>query len=299
MTQCGHKVKYLQILEKKINNQIHKHHIRKYNPDIIWIYTPYYISRKVISNEAMNYIKSKKIPIVLYATIDPEVPYMDMMDTWNKIDYLFVQYKPLCDFLRDKGLNAHYIPLGFYPNQYFKTIAKKKYDVTFMGASQDLVHLKKDQRAKFMQSLSGSKHKVVVFGKSFRDRLKNMKVKDFRGHDIQRNVFSQSRINLDIPFINYRSEFYKDKFHLKNRTFEIPATHNFLLSLRCDEYLNIFNEDTIGYYDANIESFKENIEKYLKDKKIRNEMAKKSYKLVQEKHTYLHRFKEMFKIIES
>ncbi len=297
MTQCGHKVKYIQILEKKIKNQIFSKDIKKYNPDIVWIYTPYYISRGVISADAMDYIKSKKIPIAMYATIDPEIPHMDMMDTWKKIDYLFVQYNPLCEFLREKNLNAHYIPLGFYPSQYYKIVSKKKYDVTFMGASQSYVPDDQDQRAKFMQSLKGSKHNVVAFGKSFRGRLNGVEIKNFRGHEIQRNVFSKSKINLDLPWINYKSDFYKDKFHLKNRTFEIPATHNFLLSLRCKEYLNIFDEDTIGYYDNSIESFKESIDKYLKDKDIRDKMTRRAYKLVHEKHTYLHRFKEMFKII--
>ncbi len=299
MEICGHKVKYLRILEKKIKNQVHIKDIKKHNPDIVWIYTPYYVSRKVISDETIQYIKSKKIPIAMYATIDPEVPYTEMMNTWKKIDFLFVQQMLLCNFLRKNNLNAHYIPLGFYPDQYYKTINKKEYDITFMGSSQNFVPLEKDRRSIFMQSLSNSQYNIVVFGHTFRDRLRDMVVKDFSGHDIQRIIFSKSKINLDLPFINYRHSFYKKQFHLKNRSFEIPSTMNFLLTLKCDEFLNIFGEDTIGYYDNNIESFKESIDKYLKDKSLRIKMAKKSYKLVHEKHTYLHRFKKMFKIINE
>ena len=297
MERCGHKVKYLKILEKKIKNQVNIKDIKKYSPDIVWIYTPYYVSRKVISDDAINYIKSKKIYLAMYATIDPEVPYIDELKVWKKIDFLFVQYKPLSDFLRKNNLNAHYIPLGFYPDQYYKIINKKKYDVTFMGTSQSYSPPSKDERAKFMQSLSGCKYTTVVFGESFKGRVNGIPVKSFKGHNIQRLVFSQSKINLDLPVINYKHSFYKNKYHLKNRSFEIPATGNFLLTLKCSEYLNLFPEDTVGYYDNNIESFKENIDKYLKDKNIRKKMAERAYKLVHEKHTYLHRFKDMFKII--
>ncbi len=299
MEKCGHKVSYLQILEKKIKNQVHVRDIKKYNPDLVWIYTPYYISRKVISDETLNYIKSKKIFIVMYATIDPEISYIDMMNTWKKIDFLFVQYMPLCDFLKKNNLKAYYIPLGFYPDQYYKFVNKKKYDITFMGSSQSYLLPGKDKRVRYLQSLSDCKYKTVVFGESFNGRLKGIPIKNFRGHDIQRLVFSQSKINLDLPVINYKHSFYKNKYHLKNRSFEIPATCNFLLTLRCSEYLNIFPEDTIGYYDNNIESFKESIDKYLKDKELRKKMSEKAYKLVHEKHTFYHRFKEMFQIIKN
>ena len=91
----------------------------------------------------------------------------------------------------------------------------------------------------------------------------------------------------------------ENKYHLKNRFFEIPATGNFLLTVRCPEFLDIFGEDTVGYYDDNIESLKENVKKYLRDKDLRVKMAKRAYKIVHQKHMYLHRFQEMFKIIES
>lgn len=299
MEKCGHNVKYLQILEKKIKNQVNIKYIKNIKPDMIWIYTSYYISRKVISDETINYIKSKNILISMYATIDPEIPYIDEIEMWKKIDFLFVQYKPLCDFLRKNNLNAYYIPLGFYPDQYYKTVKEKKYDVTFMGSSQTYLSPDEDRRSMFMKSLINCKYKTVIFGESFEGRLKKIPIKKFRGHDIQRVVFSQSKINLDIPVINYKHNFYKNRYHLKNRSFEIPATNNFLLTLRCSEYLNIFPDDTIGYYENNIESFKETIDRYLKDKDLRKKMAKKAYKLVHQKHTYLHRFKEMFKILKK
>lgn len=132
MASCGHEVKYLQILEKKIANQVHISHIKKHNPDVVWVYTPYYISCNVISRETMDYIKSKKISVVMYSTVDPEHSYKDQMEVWSKIDFLFLHYKPMYEYLKGKGLNAFYSPLGFYPDQYYKTQSSKKYDVSFM-----------------------------------------------------------------------------------------------------------------------------------------------------------------------
>ena len=166
-----------------------------------------------------------------------------------------------------------------------------------MGNALTYLPLEKHYRSLYLQSLSN--FNIKVFGEAFKKRLKNIFVQDYRGHDIQRIVYGQSKINIDIPFVNYKHSFYKNKTHWKNRSFEIPATGNFLLTLKCSEFLDIFGEDSVGYYDNNIESLKENVKKYLKDKKLRENMAKKAYKIVHNGHTYLHRFKKMFKILKE
>ena len=295
MAKCGHDVIYMEIKEKKIPDQVKIKHIKKHNPDMVWVYTPYYISRRVIPKETLDYIHSKNIPVAMYSTIDPEAPWTEDMHVWKEIDYLFIHYKPLCDYLNQKGLNAYYMPLGFYPDQYYKTKAKKIYDVSFMGNALSYLPLEKDKRSEYLQSLED--YKLGVFGASFNDRLTGIPVRKFRSNDEQRNVYSKSKINLDLPFVNYRHPFYEGQYHFKNRFFEIPATRNFLLALRTPEALELFPEDTIGYYDDSIDSLRESVSRYLKDDQIRKTMAKKAYKLVHEKYTYLHMFKNMFKII--
>jgi spore maturation protein CgeB len=147
-----------------------------------------------------------------------------------------------------------------------------------------------------------SNYNTIVYGGGFKGKVGEIPVKSYKGHKQQRNVYGITKINLDLPFFNTPHSFYKEgdkKYHIKNRFFEIPATGNFLLTVRCPEFLEIFGEDCVGYYDDSIESLQENVKKYLKDKDIRKKMSKKAYKLVNEKHTYLHRFKDMFKIIEK
>jgi spore maturation protein CgeB len=296
MEQCGHDVNYFEIYKKKEKNKILPKDIKKVKPDIVWFYNPIYIRN---NPDAVDYIRSKKIPIALYATYIPSFPYTECMDIWSKADFLFVQNSELNQFLVGKGLNSYYVPMGFHPSQYYKSDVSvpKKYDISFCGTSLRKESASVDKRAKYLRAIR--KHNVVVYGKTFEGKVKDIPVKFYESHDEQREVYYKTKINLDLPFFYSSPDFYKDKYHAKNRLFEVPATNNFLLTVRCPEFLDLFDEDTVGYYDDNIESLKSSIDKYLKDDKLRIKMAERSYKLVNEKHTFLHRFKQMFKIIES
>ena len=227
----------------------------------------------------------------------PYIPYSECLEVWNKVDFLFVHNIEFHKFLKKNNLNSYYMPIGFYPEQYYKIKDKLIYDVMFCGTALSRDSCKNDKRAKYLRSLS--KFKTIVYGKSFTGKVGNIKVKNYWTNFQQCRLYPKSKINLDLPFFHIEPSFYKDKYHIKNRFFEIPATGNFLLTVRCPEFLDIFPEDIIGYYDDNIESLRESVDKYLKDKKLRKKMSEKSYKLVHQKHTFMHRFEEMFKIINS
>ncbi|KKM16431.1 hypothetical protein LCGC14_1685880, partial [marine sediment metagenome] len=234
MEICGHKVKYLRILEKKIKNQVNKKDILKYKPEILWLYTPHYMSYKVVSDEAIDYCKSHKIPVVIYSTVLPDSHWAEQLWFWKKFDFAFIHYKKLFEYLKQNGVNAFYSPLGFYPDQFSKTTSSsKKWDVSFMGTAQTYVSSFVDKRAKYLSSLK--EYKVGVYGESFNGRV-NIKVHPFRGHEIQRNIYGKTKINLDLPFVNYKHSLYENQYHFKNRFFEVPATGNFLLTVRCPEF---------------------------------------------------------------
>jgi hypothetical protein len=294
MEELGHKVEFLELKNKKLKNQISIKDIKKRKVDAVWFYSPFYIK---YNEEVIEYIRRKKILIILYGQYNPQVPYPEWINMWNKVDILFVQNRELNNYLKQQGLNSYYIPFGFYPNQYYKTINNKEYDISFCGTSLPRDSIKKDRRSAYIRSLK--KYDIHVFGDSFKGRVGKIPVNSYKNHTQQRMIYGKTKINLDLPFFHSFPSFYKNKYHIKNRFFEVPATGNFLLTARCPEFLEIFPEDTIGYYDDNIESLRENIEKYLKEKELRKKMAKRAYKLVYEKHTFLHRFKEMFKIIEN
>ena len=291
---CGHQVIYLEKREKERKNILTEKEIKKYKPDLVWFQNPYYIYNNL---ETIEYIKSKNIITVIYNTYLPKSPYVNDIDIWKNIDFLFIHNKEFNEFLINCGLNSYYMPLGFYPSQYYKIINKKKYNVSFCGTALERDDIDKDKRAKYIRALK--KYNICVFGKSFKGKVDKIPVYFYKTHDQQREIYSKTIINLDLPFFHSVPSFYSKKYHIKNRFFEIPATGNFLLTVRFPEFLDIFDEDTVGYYDDSIESLKESVKRYLKDDKLRKKMARKAYRLVRQKHTYLHRFKEMFKIIEG
>ena len=298
MESCGSSVKYLEVKDKHKKNNIFFNCIKD-KPDAIWFQNAAYIKNNI---NFVDYAKSLNIKIISYYTFDPQESYADFqwMEVWKRIDYFFVHNKDFYEFLKENGIISYYMPLGFYPDQYCKTIENKIYDISFCGTDLSRESKKEDKRAEYVRSLR--EFGIIVYGKGFKDKVGDIPVFSYKTHEIQRKVYGQSKINLDLPFFNTPHKFYKKgnkRYHIKNRFFEIPATGNFLLTIRCQEFLEIFGEDTIGYYDDNIESLKESVKKYLKDDKLRKKMSEKAYKLVHEKHTYLHRFKEMFKIIES
>lgn len=300
MNRCGHEVVYELILEKKIPNQITPKDIKKHNPDVLWLYTTYYLWKKVISQEAIDYCRKEGIRIVSYSHLLQDLTLEKQIGIYKNLDILFMSSKEGSKYFENNGINSFYVPLGFYPDQYFKTkSSKKEYDVSFMGSAFKNLPTNKDRRNIFLQSLKD--HNIAVFGEGFKERLKgiNIPIGKYRGHDIQREVYSKTKINLGLPFSLSSLDEYRGKCYLKNRFFEIPATRNFFLTIRDPDFLEIFDEDTIGYYDNSIESMKENIDRYLVDKDIREKMAAKAYKMVHEKHTYFHRFQDMFKIIKK
>ena len=294
MEEQGATVKYLEIVNKRKKNQLPLKLLDKKSFDFIWFQKATFIKDNPLF---VRYIKEKNIPIVLYNTYSPGTPYTEEMELWSKIDFLFVHNKEFYKFLKKNSFNAHYVPVGFYPEQYYKTINKKKFEVSFCGTALPKEDLNSDKRAIYIRSLSN--FNTVVYGHTYKGKVGDIPVRSYKTHNEQRKIYSKTKINLDVPFFYSSPEFYKNKYHIKNRFFEIPATGNFLLTVRCPEFLDIFDENTVGYYDDNLESLKENVKRYLKDDEKREKMAEKAYKLVHQKHTFTHRFEKMFKILRS
>ncbi len=295
MAALGHDVKFLTVRNKKKPGQVTQKKIAEYGPDLVWLLSPFYIQNNVITPEAVDWIKSKKIPLVFYGTLNTQIPYTEQNHIWKKFDFCFVHNIDHCNYLKSIGLNAHYAPIGFYPDQYMPTKSHKSYDISFAGNTQTTVETKKDKRVIYLKALAS--FGIKIFGKRFSSR--GVSASGYSTHSQQRDIYASSKINLDLPFINSSLSCYKDKYHIKNRFFEVPATCRFLLSVRCPELLNIFDESMVGYFDDDIKSMKETVSKYLKDKSTRKVMAKRAYKEAINKHTFHHRFKMMFKIIEG
>lgn len=290
----NHDVFCIETKGKIKKNQINEDMIKKHNPNIVWLLSPFYVQNEVISKCTISYLKQKQIPIVCYSTFNTQIPYNKQDDLWKVFDFFFAQNIDFYNHLRKINVNAYYIPLGFYPDQYYYIQeTTKKIQISFSGNPQTTVETEYDKRTNYLKSLND--FNIKIYGKRFSER--GLNAISYNTHKEENNIYNISKINLDLPFINSSLDFYKNKYHIKNRFFEIPASNNFLLSSKYSEALNILDETMIGYYDDNVESLKYTINKYIKDEKLRLKMSKKAYSEVLNKHTFHHRFKKMLYII--
>ncbi len=299
MSDLGHIVKYVRIRSKFKPNQIRKKHIVNKSPDIVWLLQPSFLINKILDPDALQFMRSKGVLLVTYGTFPTETCYTSLLKYWKKFDFLFVHNLKHHKWLSSKGVKSYYMPIGFHTGQYPQlTCNYQPYDVSFMGRPQTQVRVCKDNRVKYINALAD--RGIRVWGKGYNNRgLKppGIWMGSYAGHGQQREVYSMSKINLDLPFVNSTQSCYRKYYHIKNRFFEIPATNNFMLTLKTREATNIFGEDCVGYYEKSIESLCSAVDKYMKNEKLRRQMAQKACSIVHEKHSFRHRFEEMFNII--
>lgn len=297
MELLGNTVKAIRLTDKKEPGQVHIKDIKEHDPDLLFLLSPFYIANKVITDEAVDYCKARDIPIVCYSTFNTQVPYPEWEDTWKKFDIFFAQNRQLHNYLKSIGVESFYMPLAFYPDQYYPTYVDRDIPVSFMGSIQTTVPSDKDKRVKWLKALFKERVGLQVWGKGFNSRA--VPANSYSSHSEQVKVYNRSQINIDLPFVNSAHPFYKNVFHLKNRFFEVPASKNFLLTPRCPEFEDILDDSMIGYCDDNVESMIEAINRYSKNMNLRGEMANRAYKEVIQKHTFQHRFKKMFEILRG
>ncbi len=290
MNHMGHEVVLLQLPKFDKAEDALSSAVQKYKPDLVFTR---FIETFEVNSESRKLIKSKNIPMMLYGTYQPKYPNEKYDSTISDIDFPFLQNREHVNYFLNKGIEAFYMPLAFHPEQYYDmSHMDEDINISFAGNVKLPADPQVERRIKYVQPLR--EYGINVFGERFTSVLSDIPVHPYSTHAQQRNIYGRSKINLDIPNVWVND----GRMHFKNRFFEIPATNKFLLELRTDEFLDIFDEDTIGYYDDNIESLKEAVERYLRDKDARVAMAAKSHQLVHEKHTFKHRFDEMFEIFE-
>ena len=106
----GHDVTFLKVRQKSAPDQVVLKHV-KGGFDAVWLLYSQYVN--VISKEAMEYIRAKKIPIIVYAPLITSIDFTENLDMWKKIDVFFAQNKEFAEWMNANGVNAHYVPIGF------------------------------------------------------------------------------------------------------------------------------------------------------------------------------------------
>lgn len=291
MREHGHHVDALEVQDKAARGQVGPKDVRGY--DLVWLLSVHYLAYDVITREALDAISPAKL--VVYTNRPTSATLDDWLGHYRRFDWLFLHHEKSVAYLRRQGVNAFYIPQGYHPSQYRYTVKWPRYAITFMGSRQTALPPEKDRRIAMLNRLR--RFGIVVFGASFRGLLHpSIPVHAYSTHPEQVRVYSRSRINLDIPYPNTSLPEYRDDFPLRNRSFEVPATGNFLLAGDCAELRRWLGDEGCGYYQP--DQLEETVAKYLSDKRLRKRIARASYEAVRTQ-SFWHRFRDMFDIIDG
>ena len=131
----GHEVHYFHVNGKSKPNQFSVKHIKKVNPDVLFLLSPFYVSKKVITDECLEYVKTKGIILTTLNTLNTQVEYPETLDVWKLFDVLFIHNAEFNNYLNEQSLQSFYIPLAYYPDQYYRKSVQRDLEVSFYGQS--------------------------------------------------------------------------------------------------------------------------------------------------------------------
>lgn len=247
------------------------------------------------TKDFMETAKAKGVSIVFYGSINVDVPFVEWIKGLRYVDYPFIMNKKVTEWLREGGIPAEYMPMGYYADQYHPIKGSSQvHDITFAGniASANTFRIKAIN--KIIEAGLG----IKVWGKDNGNKVKT-KVRPYYTHKKQNSIYNSSKINIDLPWINTRIPEYRDIMHMKNRFMEIPGSGGFLLTCRTDEFEELLKDEVhCAYYDS-YDDMIDKIKFYLKHPKLRDKIAKQGYDYVSSTYQFRHVFARMIDKIKN
>ncbi|MHC4309046.1 MAG: glycosyltransferase family protein [Planctomycetota bacterium] len=298
LRELGHTVNLIILKDKQTPNQVTvAQYSSKY--DIVWLFAADYIYCKVLTDDFIDAVKKEGSIFVGYCTLSTKVPFKEWVNNYKVFDICFLHSKLVTEMAEADGLtNVFYMPYGFDKEEYYKINIKKKFNVSFMGSAQTNKPPEEDNRAQIINALK--EFGIRVFGGSLKGRVhKSIKVSRFSKHKEMNRVFNQSKINLNIPIINTNLSEFLNKYHPKNRFYEIPGSGNFMISGYADEFNDQFNDGIHCSYYNNINDLCSKVEYYLTHEEEREDIGLEGYNHALKYHQTKFRFRDMMNIIEE
>ena len=165
------------------------------------------------------------------------------------------------------------------PDYYYPTASDNKYDVTFVGQKYGV-------RSKVIKDLKKNGISIETFGRGWSEYISFEKII---------SIFSNSKINLNIS-ASYAHPGIKQ---IKGRIFEVPMCGGFLLTdyvEGLEDYFEI-GKEIVCYHDAEDLIYK--VKYYLENDFERNAIARNGYRASVERHTWRHRFVDIFTALDD
>lgn len=249
-------------------------------------------------------VKIKKLcPVVQTCCFNPDDPFNpqtwggsnhpNIKDTVPNYDYYFIWSKKLIPKIKALGVEeTHYLPFAI-DNQLIKSFNNilPKYDLSFIGnadterqewINRSADYIKKDDYLK----------QIDIFG-IYWNKHPKLSLNGSRFGDDYFKVFYESKININI----LREQ---NKGETNMRTFEIPATGNFMLHEVSEGAKEFFKADRDAVYFSSPEELIDKSNFYLKNESLRIKIAHSGYqKTLNYGYTYEDRVSTILKKLSN
>lgn len=289
MRELGHDVSIVSI-DKKKKKRISAKYFN--GIDLIWALKYDYVEHGIIPPQ-------ENIPLIAMHTCGKGRTLKNTVKILKPYDIVFENNEDFADRLNEiEGREKfYYIPLGFYPEQYYPLDRKPKIDASFMGSKMNSRPLKLDLRVQNLKLVM--KHcKVKVYGRGLCRALK-LKDRKFSTHKKQREVYARTKVNLNFPWCNSMLPDFEGVVHANNRFFEITACKRLALTAYSPSLNKLLEEgkETFYYHDKGdlIEKTKYILENYDALESVREA----GYQRCIKEHTFKHRIEKVLKMVKD
>ncbi len=226
--------------------------------------------------------------------------FPDATTNWHSIEILaptydyFFTYDPyILKRMQAIGLtNGYYLPFAadMEKDAQFPQAKNYQYDISFIGSYEPGLY---DARVKYLSQLTDLD--LHIWGN--KNWLKTSLAKFYHGQPSDEEMFEIYRKSKIV--INIDQQIPEEE-GLNLRPFEVTAAGSFLIndSIK-DDIFRLFKdgEEVVVFKDA--QDLRKKVEHYLSHEEEREKIARAGFERTKKEHTYLDRFSEMFKIINS
>ena len=215
-------------------------------------------------------------------------------------DFFFTIAKGSVKKLREKGINAFWVPEGCYPPMHKEVVLtwaqEKKFssDISFIGTIGG-VH---KGRIEVIKALIDEGFDVKIWGDIVRpEEIPEEVLKAHTGHSVINEYHS---IVAQCSKINIGFDGWPDvELSQSARVYRILCAGGFLLTNHTKNIEQMFEPEKHLTVYENVPDLIEKVYKYLNDDELRQKIAKEGQKLVKEKYKFTDSFKKMFKIVDN
>ena len=262
----------------------------EFRPDIILA-----LAQAPLSPEAIHRLKELEIPIAFWFVEDfRTLPY------WKEVasayDHFFtIQKDEFHPELISAGVkDCYYLPQAAHPAVHrplelsFEQKKLYKADLSFMGAAYH-------NRVQSFPRLLDMDFKIWGTGweldSPLGKRVQNNNKRVTADETV--SIYNAAKINLNLHSSLYHYGINPDGDFVNPRTFEIASCRAFQLLDSRSDLVNLFNTDKELVVFNSLDELKDQIDFYIANPNMRNEIANRSYHRVLAEHTIEHRMQEL------